>query len=124
MSSINNSAAVSDKFRLKYGNTWADMDFITEKLNFRVFKIQPMDYDVGTLYIANQKIKFEFKDLFRYETEINNMLPIIYSSKTENTFLIDIKGQEFQLQKHEVSRLYETIRDAKITIYSKYELGI
>lgn len=124
MSSINTPAAVSDKFRLKYGNTWADMDFITEKLNFRVFKIQPMDYNVGTLYVSNQKIKFEFKDLFRYETEINNMLPIIYSSKTENTFLINIKGHELQLQKHEISRLYETIRDAKITIHSKYELGI
>jgi hypothetical protein len=124
MSSINNSAGVSDKFRLKYGNTWADTDFIADVMNTRVFRAQPMDYIVGTLHIAGQKIKFEFKDLFKYETELNNMLPIIYSEKNEKLFLVNIKGRDLQLQKHEITRLYETIRDAKITIHSKYELGI
>ena len=124
MSSINNSAGVSDKFRLKYGNTWADTDFIADVMNTRVFRAQPMDYIVGTLHIVGQKIKFEFKDLFKYETELNNMLPIIYSKKNEKLFLVNIKGRDLQLQKHEITRLYETIRDAKITIHSKYELGI
>ena len=125
MNSINLSFAVPDKLRDRYGNVWADLDFIVKPMNLDIFKKRPMETIVGTLLIAGSKIKIEYKDLFKLETKLNNLLNTVYSAKDrEVKYPVDIKGMSFQLRQHEITRLYETIVDAKITIQRKYELGV
>jgi hypothetical protein len=125
MNSINLSFAVPDKLRDRYGNIWADLDFIVKPMNLDIFKKRPMETIVGTLLIAGSKIKIEYKDLFNLETKLNNLLNTVYSAKDrEIGYNVDIKGMSFQLRQHEITRLYETIVDAKITVRRKYELGV
>ena len=125
MTSINQSFAIPDKLRTRYGNIWADMDFIVNRMNLDIFKKRPMEYVVGTLQVAGTKIKIEYKDLFKLETKLNNLLSTVYPAKDrEVKYPVDIKGSSFQLRQHEITRLYETVVDAKITVQRKYELGV
>ena len=55
--SINHPWAISDKFRNKYGNLWADLDFVFHlKLSKDNFKTDPMNVTIGDLKIGNQSI--------------------------------------------------------------------
>ena len=61
--SINQPWAVSDKFRNRYGDTWADLDFVfNEKISAEVFREDPMNTKIGVLEIFNQKITFRYKN--------------------------------------------------------------
>ena len=124
MNSVNQSVAVSDKFRDRYGDTWANMDFYPAKLNLRVFRMSPMDYIVGRLKIAGKSIEMSYKNLLSYETKISTMIDVVYTDKYSDSWEVQISGIKFDLQKHEFTKLFETLRDAKITIQRKYQLGL
>jgi hypothetical protein len=125
MNSINHSFATPDKLRARYGNTWADMDFVVNKINQEVFQNDPMNYTVGTLHIAGSKIKMLYKDLFKLETKLKNMLDTVYGMKDkEITHIFQINSATFNLRQHELTKLYETITNTKIVIRRKYELAV
>lgn len=124
--SINQPWAISDKFIQKYGETWANIDFVFEdKISKENFKTDPMNCLIGTLKVANQQIHMYYKDLINYakafETYTNNMYAT--KPKKDDVFLVEIKGRNAMLVKHEVSKLNETLQDALLTSLRNYELG-
>ena len=53
--SINQPWAISDKFRGRYGDVWADLDFVfNNKISAEVFKEDPMNTEIGYLSISNK----------------------------------------------------------------------
>jgi hypothetical protein len=123
-SSINQSWAVSDKIRNRYGNTWADIDFlINTKISTEVFQEDPMTVTVGILHAAGSKIKFSYKDLISYAKSVSELAAAYTKYKTD-TFTVDIKTYTLSLSAHEITRVSETLNDALVTIKRKYELGL
>jgi hypothetical protein len=125
--SINQPWAISDEFRTRYGNTWADLDFVVEsKISAENFKTDPMNCTIGTLHIAGQKISMRYKDLISYAKQINTYTINMYASKPKkmDQFSIDIKGRTMSLAKHEVAKLSETLSDALDVSMRNYELGL
>lgn len=125
--SINQPWAVSDKFRNRYGDTWADLDFVfNEKISAEVFREDPMNTKIGVLEIFNQKITFRYKDLILYSKSINEKYTRLISEKTNKTdaFSVEIKSQTFSLKCHEISRLAETLSEAQHVALRSYELGL
>ena len=125
--SINHPWAISDKYRTRYGNTWADIDFTFEpKISADSFKSDPMDCLMGQAHICNQHIKVYYKDLIVYAKQLNTTMFNIYGlkPKKEEAFPIDFKGRTFMLTKHEVAKLSQTISDALDVSMRSYELGL
>lgn len=125
--SINQPWAVSDKFRNRYGDTWADLDFVfNEKISAEVFREDPMNTKIGVLEIFNQKITFRYKDLILYSKSINEKYTRMISEKTNKTdaFSVEIKSQTFSLKCHEIGRLAETLSEAQHVALRSYELGL
>ena len=85
-----------------------------------------MNTHIGHLEIVNQKIKMRYKDLIflskNLQEKYNNML--FDKNSKDQTYPIDIKGQTFQLKRHEFSRLTETIADATESTLRGYEVGL
>ena len=125
--SINHPWAISDKFIQKYGETWANIDFVFEdKISAENFKTDPMNCSIGTLTAAGQTIKMRYKDLVSYTKNLDTYTSNMYASrptKTE-TFSIEIKGRTLMLTKHEVAKLNETLTDALTVTMRSYELGL
>jgi hypothetical protein len=125
ISSINHSFGISDKFRKRYGSTWASIDFYPGKLNLELYKTDPMNYVVGDLQIANTKIKIAYRDFNKLEATLIELMANASQIKDKTyTFKVSINGHSFDLKKHEISRVYETIVDAKLTIHRNYEMGV
>jgi len=125
--SINHPWAVSDKFRTRYGNTWADMDFIFEdKISAENFKTDPMAVLIGTLHIEGKQLPMRYKDLISYSKSLDTFTNNMYAEKVSKTDLmaVSVKGNEFTLRKHEVAKLYETVANALDSAMRAYELGL
>jgi hypothetical protein len=125
--SINHPWAVTDKFRERYGNTWADMDFIFEdKISADNFKTDPMAVSIGTLHIDGKQLPMRYKDLISYSKSLDTFTNNMYAEKVgkQDLMLVSVKGTEFTLRKHEVAKLYSTISDALESSMRAYELGL
>lgn len=125
--SINQPWAISDDFRTRYGNTWADLDFVFEsKISAENFKTDPMDCTMGHLNIFNQHIHMRYKDLITYSKSISTLAGTVYANRPGKTatFPIDIKGRTLTLRKHELGKLAQTLNDALDVSMRKYELGL
>ena len=98
--SINQPWAVSDNFRNRYGDTWADIDFIfNAKISADLFREDPMNTKIGKLQICKQNIELYFKDLLTYEKIIQEKYDILISEKANkiDVFPIEIKSFAFSL---------------------------
>ena len=126
MKSINHPWAVSDKYRNKYGDTWADLDFVfQEKISEDNFKTDPMNTNIGQLQIFNQKIDLLYKDIISYAKSIKTLSDESYMTGTKNDIYdIRIKSQTFTLKRHELSKLAETLNEAASSTVRAYELGL
>jgi hypothetical protein len=125
--SINHPWGISEKHRNRYGELWANLDFVfADKISNDLFKEDPMNTHIGHLEIVNQKIKMRYKDLIflskNLQEKYNNM--IFDKNSKDQTYPIDIKGQTFQLKRHEFSRLTETISEATESTLRGYEVGL
>jgi hypothetical protein len=125
--SINQPWAISDDFRTRYGNTWADLDFVVEsKISAENFKTDPMNCTIGHLNIFNQKIYMRYKDLISYSKSVSTFAGNVYANRPgkEETFPVEIKGQTLVLRKHEIGKLAQTLSDALEVSMRSYELGL
>lgn len=125
--SINQPWAISDDFRTRYGNTWADLDFIVEaKISAENFKTDPMNCTIGHLSIFNQKIYMRYKDLISYSKSVSTLAGNVYANRPgkEATFPVDVKGRTLVLRKHEIGKLAQTLSDALEVSMRSYELGL
>ena len=125
--SINQPWAISDKFQNKYGDIWTNIDFIMhDKISAENFKTDPMICSIGYLHIAGQRIHMTYKDLITYAKEIATASCNAYEVKgtKQETFVVEIKGRTFNIKKHELAKLSQTINDALHTSMRSYELGL
>jgi hypothetical protein len=125
--SINHPWGVSDKFRTRYGNTWADLDFVFEaKISAENFSDDPMNTTIGELHIAGQHILMRYKDLIAYAKLYNTLSDNLYAEKLskDTTMEISIKGRNFMLNKQEIGKLSTTLDDATKTAIKGYQLGL
>lgn len=125
--SINQPWAISDEFVKRYGETWANLDFVIEsKILAENFKTDPMNCTIGYLNIFNQKIYMRYKDLIAYSKSVNTYAENVYANRSgkEETFPIDVKGQTLVLRKHEIGKLAQTLSDALDVSLRRYELGL
>lgn len=125
--SINQPWAVTDKFRARYGDLWADLDFVMQpKISEENFKAEPMNTTMGELHIAGQQISMRYKDLIAYAKSLDTLSGNLYAegfAKTDK-FEVSIKGREFMLAKHEIGKLCETMHDAANAAMRGYEIGL
>lgn len=125
--SINQPWAISYEHQTRYGQLWADLDFIFEnKISAENFKTDPMNCLIGRLSIANQNIRMYYKDLILYAKELDKQSGHVYMQRpgNEDTFPIEIKGRTFIIRKHEIGKLAQTINDALLVSLRSYELGL
>jgi hypothetical protein len=125
--SINQPWAISDDYRTRYGNTWADLDFIFEsKISEDTFKTDPMNCMIGHLNIFNQQIRMQYKDLISYAKAVNTYAINVYANRPgkDATFPVEVKGYTLVLRKHEIGKLAQTLSDALDVAMRKYELGL
>lgn len=125
--SINQPWAISEKYINRYGETWANLDFVMQpKISAENFKTDPMNCEIGELMIFNQRIKMRYKDLILYSKSVNTIAENVYANKPgkEATFPVDVKGQTFVLRKHEIGKLAQTLSDALDVSMRNYELGL
>jgi hypothetical protein len=125
--SINQPWAISDKFRNRYGDIWADLDFVfNEKISAEVFREDPMNTKIGNLEIFNQKITLRYKDLIGYAKSINEKYSRLIAEKSNKSdvFPIEIKSHTFMLRCHEIGRLAETLSETQAVTLRSYELGL
>jgi len=125
--SINQPWAISDDFRQRYGNIWADLDFVVEaKISADNFKTDPMNCTIGHLNIFNQQIKMRYKDLISYSKSVSTLASNVYANKPgkDATFPVEIKGSTLVLRKHEIGKLAQTLSDVLAVSMRSYELGL
>ena len=123
--SVNHSWGISPKFRQKYGETWADIDFyFADKISKDRFRNDPMKCFVGTLELSRHSFKFTYKDLLSYTSSVAIAAKRVYGVKVEEALPIDIKNRTILLNKTELNRLRETLDDALASIQRGYELGL
>ena len=125
--SINQPWAISEKFVTRYGKTWATIDFVVNsKISADNFKTDPMNCEIGSLYVYNHNIAMTYKDLINYEKQLGILLNNIYASRANKTesHSVSVKGRECLLVKHEVAKLSDTISDALASVIKSYELGL
>lgn len=125
--SINQPWAISPGHLARYGQLWADIDFIFEdKISAENFRMDPMNCLIGKLNIANQNIHMYYKDLIAYAKELDKQSNNVYSQRPakEETFPIEIKGRVFIIRKHELGKLAQTVNDALLISLRSYELGL
>lgn len=124
--SINTPWAISEKYKNRYGDIWANLDFIfADKISAELFKTDPMNTNIGELCIYNQRIVLTYKDLLNYSksSQIACNEAYINGSKSD-IFVFRVKSQEFSLQRHELRKLHETLAEASTSALRAYELGL
>jgi len=125
--SINHPWGISDKFRARYGEVWANLDFVFEnKISEENFKTDPMNTTLGTLHVAGHQLPMRYKDLLSYSKSLDIFTNNMYAEKVGKTelMLISIKGRELTLCRHEVAKLNSTISEAAESAMRAYELGL
>lgn len=124
--SINHPWAISEKFRTRYGNLWADMDFMFQKkISKENFKSDPMNVTIGELKLANQTIPMRYKDLISYSKSIEILSSNLYSERSKTqTYEVAIRRNTFLLTKTEIGKLSATLQEAMHSAIKAYELGL
>jgi len=123
--SVNHPWGISDKIRNRYGNTWADIDFVfQEKMSAEVFKEDPMNCTIGQLYVAGCTIKMKYKDLIAYSKSVQEQAGRTRDSGKDSVFSVDVKTYTVTLRPHEIQRLSETLHDSLTSCMRAYELGL
>jgi len=123
--SVNQSWAISQKFRNRYGSIWADIDFFfKDKVYSRTFKNDPMNVDIGSLQLDGISIPFKYKDLIKFSKLITKKGYNTHRADISEKFAIDIKSKTFMLNRQEINRLRETLQDTLTTVQRSYELGL
>ena len=125
LKTVNQSWSISQKFRDRYGSTWADMDFFfKDKVYAETFKADPMNTEVGKLQLAGMSIPFKYKDLLSHSKVAAKVVTHCHRADISEKFEIDIKSKIHLLNKQEINRLRETLDDAIVTVQRSYELGL
>jgi len=127
MNSINHPWGIGNKQRERYGNVWADLDFVFhEKISESLFKEDPMNTSIGHLELCNQKIKLRYKDLIQLNKSLNERLNVAKMERTtkEDVLNVSVKTYTFQLKFHELTKLIETIEEATESSMRAYQLGL
>lgn len=125
--SVNHPWAISDKYRTRYGNVWADIDFeFSDKITADNFKTDPMSTIIGDLKICGQSLTMSYKDLISYTKSLNTLVNNLYAEGVIKTdvFPVTVKGRQFDLKMHELSKLQTTISDASASALKGYEIGL
>lgn len=124
--SINHPWAISDKFRDRYGDVWANIDFVfQDKISEDLFKTDPMNTTIGQLHIYNQQINMTYKDLINYAKSVRTTTMETYVSGTKDSIVdIRVKSQTFTLRRHELAKLADTLDDSVESAMRAYELGL
>ena len=123
--SVNQSWAISQKFRNRYGSTWADLDFFfKDRVYSNIFKSDPMNTNVGALQLEGMSLPFKYKDLIMYNKKATKLGAQTHRSDLAEKFAVDIKSKTFMLNRQEINRLRETLDDALVTVQRSYELGL
>ena len=125
LKSVNHSWGITPKFRQKYGDTWADIDFYFEdKVSSDRFRTDPLNCVVGTLHVSKQNFKFTYKDLISHTSGVSNAIKKTYITESFSVIPFDIKSKTVLLSRSEANRLSATLDDALTTVQRAYELGL
>lgn len=125
LKSVNHSWGITPKFRQKYGDTWADIDFYFEdKVSSDRFRTDPLNCVVGTLHVSKQNFKFTYKDLISHTSGVSNAIKKTYITESGSVIPFDIKSKTVLLSRSESNRLSATLNDALTTVQRAYELGL
>jgi hypothetical protein len=126
MRSINHPWAISDKYRTRYGNVWADLDFIfQEKISEENFQTDPMNTNIGHLSVHGQQIKMNYRDLLTYSKSTKALSEESYISGNKmDVYDVQVKSYTIQLHRHELAKLAETLTEATNSTMRAYELGL
>lgn len=124
--SINHPWAISDKFRKKYGDIWADLDFVfQDKISEDLFQTDPLNTIIGTLQLYNQHIKMSYKDLINYAKTTKISINEAYVNDSKDTkYDIRVKSNTFTLSRMELAKLADTLQEAADSALRAYELGL
>jgi len=126
MKSINHPWAVSDKYRNRYGNVWADIDFVfQEKISEENFQTDPMNTNIGYVAVQGQQIKMNYRDLLTYSKSTKALSEESYISGNKlDVYDVQVKSYTMQLKRHELAKLADTLTEATNSTLRAYELGL
>jgi hypothetical protein len=125
INSVNHPWGISDKSRKRYGDIWADIDFVfADKISAESFKEDPMNTTIGYLQVAGASVKMKYKDLIAYAKSIGELSLNLYKADHDSQFDVDIKTYTVKLRPIEITRLSETLNDSLTTTMRGYELGL
>jgi hypothetical protein len=124
--SINQSFAISKDAIERYGKTWANTDFMLNNIYESQFKDDPMNTNVGTLFVGNVKISMKFKNVISEASKLLNTLESIYTYRRDKSrkYEISIMNKDFMLSNMEIRKVHETLETAAEVIQKKYQLGL
>jgi hypothetical protein len=123
MNSVNQPWAISDKYREKYGNTWAEIDFEFKDILEKNFLENPQSTVIGTLIVAGQREEVTMRDLSFMQTVLKTSIAEAVQLPM-NEHEVKLKSKYVRLNVTELNRLYETIEDTITSIQRKYQLGL
>lgn len=123
MNSVNQPWAISDKYREKYGNTWAEIDFEFKDILEKNFLENPQSTVIGTLIVAGQREEVTMRDLSFMQTVLKTSIAEAVQLPM-NEHEVKLKSKYIRLNVTELNRLYETIEDTITSIQRKYQLGL
>jgi hypothetical protein len=123
MNSVNQPWAISDKYREKYGNTWAEIDFEFKDILEKNFLENPQSTVIGTLIVAGQREEVTMRDLSFMQTVLKTSIAEAVQLPM-NEHEVKLKSKYVRLNVTELNRLYETIEDSITSIQRKYQLGL
>jgi hypothetical protein len=124
---INQSWAISDDFKERYGRIWSELDFeINPKLSNYAFSNDPMNTMVGSLILDRKRISVKYKQLLGATTTVDQYVTDVFFNKPSKneTMEVTIFNNTFYLKKHEIGKLAQTIHDSCDTIMKSYKLGL
>jgi hypothetical protein len=123
--SVNHPWAISDKMIARYGEIWANIDFVfNDKISQSSFKEDPMTTEIGELHIAGGVLKMTYKDIIAYAKQFAEKSAMYTKAPKTEKFAIQIKSKTYYLKPIEITRLSETMSDTLVTSLRAYELGL
>ena len=126
MGSINHPWSISDKHRARYGDTWADIDFVfAERILNEQFRMDPMNTVIGDIHVCNQQISMAYRDLLAYSKSVRTLVneANLIGSNTDS-YPVQLKHKVVNLTRIELVKLAETFNDAATSAMRGYELGL
>jgi hypothetical protein len=124
--SVNQPWGISEKLIKRYGKTWANTDFVTLDIYESQFKNDPMETNVGTLYVENVEIPMKFKNVVTEAIKLFNVLDTLYAYRKDKSrkFEVSIMNKDFVLSQLEMRKVAETLDIVTENIPKGYQLGL